>query len=72
MSLTTKELLKLVEEHDSKAVEFEKNIVRYTDLERSELEEYNTSSIIVLLGLIKLKQTTVDEILETCVKDLHK
>lgn len=72
MSLTTKELIKLIEDHDSKAGEFEKNIVRYTGLERSELEAYNTSSIIVLLGLIKLKQATVDEILETCIKDLHK
>lgn len=72
MNLTSEELLKLIEEHDSKAVEFEENIVRYTGLERSELEEYNTSSIIVLLGLIKLKQATVDEILETCVKNLHK
>ncbi|QOI68848.1 hypothetical protein phi9184_ORF029 [Enterococcus phage 9184] len=72
MSLTTEELLKLVEEHDSKAVEFEKNIVRYTGLEHSELEEYNTSTMIVLLGLIKLNQATVDEILETCVKNLHK
>ena len=72
MNLTTEELIKLVETHDAKAVEFEKNIVKYTGLERSELEKYNTSSIIVLLGLIKLKQATVDEILETCVKDLHK
>lgn len=72
MSLTTEELIKLVEEHDSKAMEFEKNIVRYTGLKHSELEEYNTSTMIVLLGLIKLNQATVDEILETCVKNLHK
>lgn len=72
MSLTMKELIKLVEDHDSKVVEFEKNIVRYTGLEHSELEEYITSSIIVLLGLIKLKQTTVDEVLESCVNNLHK
>lgn len=72
MNLTTDELIKLVEEHDSKAGEFEKNIVRYTGLNHSELEEYNTSSIIVLLGLIKLKQATVDEILESCVNNLHK
>lgn len=72
MSLTTEELIKLVEEHDSKAVEFEKNLVRYTGLKHSELEEYNTSTMIVLVGLIKLNQATVDEILETCVKNLHK
>lgn len=72
MKLTTKQLIKLVEEHDSKAGEFEKNIVRYTGLKRSELDEYNTSSIIVLLGLIKLKQATVDEVFESCVKSLHK
>nr|DAE25886.1 MAG TPA: hypothetical protein [Siphoviridae sp. ctu8P6] len=72
MNLTTEELIKLVEEHDSKAVEFEENIVRYTGLNHSELEEYNTSSIIVLLGLIKLNQATVDEILESCVNNLHK
>ena len=72
MNLTTEELIKLVEEHDSKAVEFEENIVRYTGLNHSELDEYNTSSIIVLLGLIKLNQATVDEILESCVKNLHK
>lgn len=72
MKLTTEELIKLVEEHDSKAMEFEKNIVRYTGLNHSELDEYNTSSLIVLLGLIKLKQTTVDEMLEYCVNNLHK
>lgn len=72
MSLTAEELIKLVEEHDSKVMEFEKNIVRYTGLKHSELEEYNTSTMIVLLGLIKLNQATVDEILETCVKNLHK
>lgn len=72
MKLTTAELIKLVEEHDSKAGEFEKNIVRYTGLNHSELEEYNTSSIIVLLGLIKLEQATVDEVFEQCLNQLHK
>lgn len=72
MSLTTEELIKLVEEHDSKAGEFEKNIVRYTGLKHSELDEYNTSTIIVLLGLLKLKEMSIDEMLETCVKNLHK
>lgn len=38
MNLTTEELIKLVEEHDSKAVEFEENIVRYAGLNHSELE----------------------------------
>ena len=72
MNLTSEELIKLVEEHDSKAVEFEKNVVRYTGLNHSELEEYTTNSMIVLLGLIKLKQANIDEILETYVKHLHK
>lgn len=72
MNLTTEEIIKLVKEHDSKAVEFEENIVRYTGLEHSELEDYITSTMIVLLGLIKLNQATVDEILEKCVKNLHK
>lgn len=72
MNLTTEELLKLIQEHDSKAVEFEKNISRYTGLNNSDLEEYKTSSIIVLLILIKINETTVDEALEKCIKDLHK
>lgn len=72
MNLKTTEIIKLVEEHDSKAVEFEKCVVDYTNIERWELEEYNTSSIIVLLGLIKLKQATVDEIFESCVNNLRK
>ena len=72
MNLTTEELIKLVEDHDAKAVEFEKNIVKYKGLERSELDEYNTSSMIVLLGLLKLKQSTVDEVLESCLNHLHK
>lgn len=72
MNLTTTELIKLVKEYDSKAVEFEKNIVRYTDVNYSDLEKYNTTTIIVLLGLIKLKETTVDEVLEHCVNKLHK
>lgn len=72
MNLTSEELIKLVEEHDSKAAEFEKNIGRYTDLNHSELEDYNTSSILVLLGLIKLKQATVDEVFEQCLNQLHK
>lgn len=71
MNLTTEELLKLIEEHDSKAVEFEKNIFRYTGLNNSDLEEYQTSSIIVLLSLIKINETTVDEVLEKCIKNLH-
>lgn len=72
MNLTSEELIKLVEEYDSKAVEFEKNIVRYTGLNNSDLEEYQTSSIIVLLSLIKINETTVDEVLEKCIKNLNK
>lgn len=72
MNLTSEELIKLVEEYDSKTMEFEKNIVRYTGLERSDLEEYQTGAILVLVALMKLKQVTIDEMLEECLKNLHK
>ena len=72
MNLTSEELIKLVEYHDSKTMEFEKNIVRYTGLERSDLEEYQTGAILVLVALMKLKQVTIDEMLEECLKNLHK
>ena len=72
MNLTSEELIKLVEEYDSKTMEFEKNIVRYTGLERSDLEEYQTDAILVLVALMKLKQVTIDEMLEECLKNLHK
>ena len=49
-----------------------KNIVRYTGLERSDLEEYQTDAILVLVALMKLKQVTIDEMLEECLKNLHK
>ena len=49
-----------------------KNIVRYTGLERSDLEEYQTGAILVLVALMKLKQVTIDEMLEECLKNLHK
>lgn len=72
MNLTTGELIRLVEEHDSKAAEFEKNIVKYTGLDYSNMNEYNTSSIIVLLSAMKINQITVDEMLEKCLNQLHK
>lgn len=72
MNLTTGELIRLVEEHDSKAAEFEKNIVKYTGLDYSNMNEYNTSSIIVLLSSMKINQITVDEMLEKCLNQLHK
>lgn len=72
MNLTTEELIKLVEEHDSKAAELEKDIVRYTGMNHSKLEEYNTSNILVLLGLINLDQVTIDEVFEQCLNQLHK
>ena len=72
MNLTSEELIKLAEEYDSKTMEFEKNIVRYTGLERSDLEEYQTGAILVLVALMKLKQVTIDEMLEECLKNLHK
>lgn len=72
MNLTTEELIKFIEECDSKATEFEKNIVKYTAVDDSEVLEYTYNSLIVLLGLIKLKQASVDEILEKCLNYLHK
>ena len=72
MNLTSEELIELAEEYDSKTMEFEKNIVRYTGLERSDLEEYQTGAILVLVALMKLKQVTIDEMLEECLKNLHK
>lgn len=72
MKLTSEELIKLVEEYDSKNLEFEDNIRDNTTVEYRELEDYNTGNIIVLLCLLKLKQITIDEILEACLDQLHK
>ena len=72
MNLTSEELIKLVEAYDSKTMEFEKNIVRYTGLERSDLKEYQTGAILVLVALMKLKQVTIDEMIEECLKNLPK
>lgn len=72
MNLTTEELIKLIEECDSKAMEFENNIAKYTPFSDSEVLDYTNNSLIVLLGLIKLKQTNVDEMLEKCVNNLQK
>lgn len=72
MNLTTEQLIELVEECDSKAMEFENNIVKYTSFGDRDVLEYTSNSLIVLLGLIKLKQTTVDEVLEECLNNLHK
>lgn len=72
MNLTTEELIKLVEEYDSKNLEFEDNIRDNTTVEYSELEDYNAGNIIVLLCLIKLNQITMDEMLKKCLDDLHK
>nr|DAF84400.1 MAG TPA: hypothetical protein [Caudoviricetes sp.] len=72
MNLTTEELIKLVQECDSKAVEFENNIVKYTAFCDSDVLEYISNSLIVILGLIKLKKTTVDEVLEKYVNNRNK
>lgn len=72
MNLTTEQLIELVEECDSKAMEFENNIAKYTPFGDRDVLEYTSNSLIVLLGLIKLKQTTVDEVLEGCLNNLHK
>lgn len=72
MKLTNEELIKLVEEYDSKAVEFEEKIRGNTLVKISELEDYNAGNVIVLLCLIKLKQITIEEMLEGCLNQLHK
>ena len=72
MNLTTEELIELVEEHDSKNLEFEDNIRDNTAVDYNELEDYNASNIIVLLCLLKLKEINIDEMLEACLNQLHK
>lgn len=72
MNLTTEELIELVEEHDSKNLEFEDNIRDNTTVDYNELEDYNASNIIVLLCLLKLKEINIDEMLEACLNRLHK
>lgn len=72
MNLTTEELIELVEEHDSKNLEFEDNIRDNTTVDYNELEDYNASNIIVLLCLLKLHNINIDEMLEACLNQLHK
>lgn len=72
MNLTTEELIKLLEEYDSKNLEFEYNIRDNTTVEYRELADYNAGNIIVILCLLKLNQLTVDEMLEQCLNQLHK
>lgn len=72
MKLTSEELIKLAEEYNSKNVEFEDNIRHNKTIEYRELEDYTERNIIVLICLLKLKEITVDEILEECLKNLHK
>lgn len=72
MKLTNEELIKLVEEYDSKAAEFEDKIRDNTPFKYSELTDYNAGNVIVLLSLIKMKQITIDEMLEQCLNQLHK
>ena len=72
MKLTSEELIKLAEEYDSKNLEFEDNIRDNTTLEYRELKDYNARNIIVLLCLLKLKEITIDEMLEACLNRLHK
>ena len=72
MKLTNEELIKLVEEYDSKAIEFEDKIRNNTTVKYSELEEYNARNAISLLSLIKMNQITIEEMLEQCVNQLYK
>ena len=72
MKLTSEELIKLAEEYNSKNLEFEDNIRHNTTVEYRELEDYTARNIIVLICLLKLKETTVDEMLEAWLNQLHK
>ena len=72
MKLTSEELIKLAEEYDSKNLEFEDNIRDNTTVEYRELEDYTARNIIVLICLLKLKEITIDEMLEAYLNHLHK
>lgn len=72
MKLTTHEILELTEKHDSIATEFEQALVEKSNVSFENLVSYHNSSIIVLLGLMKLNNLTIDEMLDSCIKDLHK
>lgn len=72
MKLTTNEILELTEKHDSIATEFEQALVEKSNVSFENLVSYHNSSIIVLLGLMKLNNLTIDEMLDSCIKDLHK
>ena len=72
MKLTSEELIKLAEEYNSKNLEFEDNIRDNTTVEYRELEDYNARNMIVLICLLKLKEITIDEMLEACLNHIHK
>lgn len=72
MKLTSEELIKLAEEYNSKNLEFEDNIRDNTTVEYHELEDYTARNIIVLMCLLKLKEITIDEMLEAFLNHLHK
>lgn len=72
MNLTTNEIVELTEKHDSIATEFEQGLVEKSNISFEDLVSYHNSSIIVLLGLMKLNNLTIDEMLDSCIKDLHK
>ena len=72
MKLTSEELIKLAEEYNSKNLEFEDNIRDNTTVEYRELEDYTARNIIVLICLLKLKEITIDEMLEAYLNHLHK
>ena len=71
MKLTNEELIKLVEEYDSKAIEFEDKI-RNNTFKYSELADYTAGNVIIILSLIKMNQITIEEMLEQCVNQLYK
>lgn len=72
MKLTSEELIELVEEYNSKNLEFEDNIRDNTTVEYRELEDYTARNIIILICLLKLKEINTDEMLEAFLNHLHK
>lgn len=68
MNLTTNEILELTEKHDSIATDFEQTLVKKSNISFEELVSYHNSSCIVLLGLMKISNLTIDEMLEKMCK----
>ena len=70
MNIETEELIKLLEDNDSICVDFEKALTDLYDIDREEVVRYHESSIMVLLGLMKLNNITIEEMLEQMIGGL--